>query len=100
MRPCCFPPKRSLSCHFALEFATKHTLVQAAHRCHKGRGNSLPQGNDMPTNEETALQNWEYEGGALRAPPDLRTHNKTVFVCLACLVALPFFYWLVIRITI
>ncbi|HXG86181.1 MAG TPA: hypothetical protein VNI84_19325 [Pyrinomonadaceae bacterium] len=48
--------------------------------------------------EENAVERWENEGGGVKPLPELRTNDKKILACIACLTLLPFIYWLVKRI--
>ena len=47
--------------------------------------------------EEIAIERWENEGGEVKPLPARRTNPKKILACVACLVVLPFIYWLVKR---
>ncbi len=47
---------------------------------------------------EAAIERWENEGGEVKPLPEMRTGDKKILACAACLVVLPFIYWLVKRI--
>lgn len=50
------------------------------------------------SSEEISIERWENEGGEVKPLPEMRTNDKKILACIACLVVLPFIYWLAKRV--